>query len=183
MTNMERKTFCAALSRYGAQAQITMAFEEMAELQDVLCKFLCGRVDSDTLRSASRLGYDGQNSGSKSQRDAQAGLRRCDLFYTRKEAIKMKTMLDIMRERLIEGVQITKAKELPSKFQIVLSKDGFNYDTALPKQCSPGMEESFVDRTIYSALAFFALQQNDLAKGRYWLDRCQRRHEWKDDDE
>lgn len=31
MTDMERKTFCAALSRYGAQAQITMAFEEMAE--------------------------------------------------------------------------------------------------------------------------------------------------------
>ena len=49
MTDMERKTFCAALNRYGAQAQITMAFEEMAELQDVLCKFLRGRVDGDTL--------------------------------------------------------------------------------------------------------------------------------------
>lgn len=49
MTNTERKTFCAALSCYGAQAQITMAFEEMAELQDVLCKFLRGRVDGDTL--------------------------------------------------------------------------------------------------------------------------------------
>lgn len=40
MTDVERKTFCAALSRYGAQAQITIAFEEMAELQNVLCKFL-----------------------------------------------------------------------------------------------------------------------------------------------
>ena len=49
MTDMERRTFCAALSRYGAQAQITMIFEEMAELQDVLCKFLRGRVDGDTL--------------------------------------------------------------------------------------------------------------------------------------
>ena len=49
MTDMERKTFCAALSSYGAQAQITMVFEEMAELQDVLCKFLRGRVDGDTL--------------------------------------------------------------------------------------------------------------------------------------
>lgn len=48
MTDMERKTFCAVLSRYGAQAQITMVFEEMAELQDVLCKFLRGRVDGDT---------------------------------------------------------------------------------------------------------------------------------------
>ena len=49
MTDMERKIFCAALSRYGAQAQITMVFEEMAELQDVLCKFLRGRVDGETL--------------------------------------------------------------------------------------------------------------------------------------
>lgn len=32
MTDMERKTFCAALSRYGAQAQITMAFEEIADV-------------------------------------------------------------------------------------------------------------------------------------------------------
>ena len=29
---MERKTFRAALSRYGAQAQITMAFEEIADV-------------------------------------------------------------------------------------------------------------------------------------------------------
>ena len=49
MTDVERKTFCAALSRYGAQAQITMVFEEMAELQDALCKFLRGCVDGDTL--------------------------------------------------------------------------------------------------------------------------------------
>ena len=48
MTDMERRTFCAALYHYGGQAQITMVFEEMAELQDVLCKFLRGRVDGDT---------------------------------------------------------------------------------------------------------------------------------------
>ena len=49
MTDMERSIFCAALSCYGAQAQIMMVFEEIAELQDVLCKFLRGRVDGDTL--------------------------------------------------------------------------------------------------------------------------------------
>lgn len=43
MTDMERKTFCEVLRCYGGQAQITMVFEEMAELQDVLCKFLRGR--------------------------------------------------------------------------------------------------------------------------------------------
>ena len=49
MTDMERKTFCAALSRYGAQARVAMVVEAMAALQDVLCKFLRGRVDGDTL--------------------------------------------------------------------------------------------------------------------------------------
>lgn len=48
-TDLERKTFCAALRCYGGQAQITMVFEEMAELQNVLCKFLRGRIDGDTL--------------------------------------------------------------------------------------------------------------------------------------
>ena len=48
MTDMERKTFCEALRCYGGQAQITMVFEEMAELQNVLCKFLRGRIDGDT---------------------------------------------------------------------------------------------------------------------------------------
>lgn len=32
MNDMERRTFCAALSRYGAQAQIMMVFEEIADV-------------------------------------------------------------------------------------------------------------------------------------------------------
>lgn len=48
-TKEERKTFLDALRVFGSQSQITMVFEEMAELQDVLCKFLRGRVDGDTL--------------------------------------------------------------------------------------------------------------------------------------
>lgn len=94
----------------------------------------------------------------------------------------MKTMLDILRERLIEGVQITKAKERPSNYQIVLSKDGLDYSTTLPKQCAPRMEAIVVDKTIYSALSSFALEKNDLEGARYWLDRYQKRHDWKDDD-
>ena len=49
MTKEERKTFSDALRGFGGQSQITMVFEEMAELQDVLCKFLRGRIDGDTL--------------------------------------------------------------------------------------------------------------------------------------
>lgn len=47
--SMDAHKICrAALEVFGAEAQITMVFEEMAELQDVLCKFLRGRVDEDT---------------------------------------------------------------------------------------------------------------------------------------
>lgn len=49
MTKEERKTFLDALRAFGSQNQIAMVFEEMAELQDVLCKFLRGRIDGDTL--------------------------------------------------------------------------------------------------------------------------------------
>lgn len=49
MTDMERRTFCEALRCYGGNAQITIVFEEMAELQNVLCKFLRGRVDGNTI--------------------------------------------------------------------------------------------------------------------------------------
>lgn len=49
MTKYEEMTFCAALRIYGAQAQITMVFEEMSELQKELCKFLRGNTDANTL--------------------------------------------------------------------------------------------------------------------------------------
>lgn len=49
MTKEEKKTFQDALRVFGGRNQIMMVFEEMAELQDVLCKFLRGRVDGDTL--------------------------------------------------------------------------------------------------------------------------------------
>lgn len=88
----------------------------------------------------------------------------------------METMLDILKGRLIEGVQIMKCKERASDYKIVLSKDGLNYDTTLPKSCTPGMEETLVDKTIYSALSSFALQQNDIAKTKYWLNKCQQRN-------
>ena len=46
MTNAEREIFLAAINKYGSRAQITMLFEEMAELQDTLCKYLRGREDN-----------------------------------------------------------------------------------------------------------------------------------------
>ncbi len=43
MNNVEKLLLQKALSAYGSEAQITMVFEEMSELQKELCKRLRGR--------------------------------------------------------------------------------------------------------------------------------------------
>lgn len=42
MTDVETTVFAKALGTWGAEAQITMVFEEMSELQKELCKKLRG---------------------------------------------------------------------------------------------------------------------------------------------
>lgn len=43
MTDMERAVFQKALDAWGAEAQALCLLEEMAELQDALCKYKRGR--------------------------------------------------------------------------------------------------------------------------------------------
>lgn len=85
---MERKTFCAALSRYGAQAQITMVFEEMAELQDVLCKFLRGRVDGDTLANIA-----------EEMADVEIMLDQMKILFQRDSAVREQRQYKVKRLR------------------------------------------------------------------------------------
>lgn len=49
MAEAENEIFKKALETYGMQAQITMVFEEMSELQKELCKFLRGKNDVETI--------------------------------------------------------------------------------------------------------------------------------------
>lgn len=49
MTKAEKEIFEKALETYGLQAQITIVFEEMSELQKELCKFLRGKNDVETI--------------------------------------------------------------------------------------------------------------------------------------
>ena len=47
MTDNERNVFERALEHYGPDAQITVALEEMSELQKELCKYRRGRANYD----------------------------------------------------------------------------------------------------------------------------------------
>lgn len=49
MTKAEQEVLTKALYAYGENAQITMVFEEMSELQKELCKFLRGKDDGKTI--------------------------------------------------------------------------------------------------------------------------------------
>ena len=83
----------------------------------------------------------------------------------------METTLDVLRSRLIEGIEIGEAKEIRTYYDITLTKDGFCYKTRLPVACSPGQIEAIAEHTIYSALAHIALLNNDIEQTKYWLQR------------
>lgn len=56
MTSEELKIFCDAIQTFGIQKQILMVFEEMAELQKELCKYLRnGESDEAVCRVAEEL--------------------------------------------------------------------------------------------------------------------------------
>lgn len=56
MTSEELKIFCDAIHTFGMQKQILMVFEEMAELQKELCKYLRnGESDEAVCRVAEEL--------------------------------------------------------------------------------------------------------------------------------
>lgn len=49
MTSQERKVFQQAIDTWGADAQSLCLLEEMAELQDALCKFKRGRRTAEDI--------------------------------------------------------------------------------------------------------------------------------------
>lgn len=83
----------------------------------------------------------------------------------------METTLDVLRARLIEGVEITEAKEKRTYYEVTLSKNGVDYKTRLPVSCSPGQTNAIADHTVYSALAHFALARQDLEQCKYWIQK------------
>ena len=48
-------------------------------------------------------------------------------------------MLNTLKARLPEGLEIKKVKEKPSKYEITFLIDGRDIKEELPKTCTPGM--------------------------------------------
>ena len=82
-------------------------------------------------------------------------------------------MLEILKGRLPEGLEIVKVKNRSGRSQteILFRYDGVEFTSYLHKTCAPGCENEVCDNVICGVLMAVALKQGDMEKAKYWMDR------------
>lgn len=82
-------------------------------------------------------------------------------------------MLEILKGRLPEGLEIVKVKNRSGRSQseILFRYDGVEFTSYLHKTCTPGCENAVCDNVIYSVLTAVAMKQGDMEKARYWMEK------------
>ena len=88
-----------------------------------------------------------------------------------KGKIMEKTMLDVLKERLIDGLEIVKVKETNSRYTITFHFDGDEGRADLPKSCSPGAHNAVADNAIITAISSIYFNRGEFAKAKEWLDK------------
>ena len=81
------------------------------------------------------------------------------------------TMLDVLKGRLIRGLEITKVAETNSKYTITFRFCGDTAKAELPKSCSPGAHNKVADNTIITAISSIYMKRGEYAKAKEWLDK------------
>lgn len=82
-------------------------------------------------------------------------------------------MLDILKERLPEGLEVVKTQDRSGSWQMKVwfSYNGTEVLGYLPKTCTPGCAEHVCDMTICAAMIKVGLECNDLALVKLWADK------------
>ena len=80
-------------------------------------------------------------------------------------------MLNTLKERLLDGMEIKKVKEKPSKYEITFLVDGTEFKSELPKTCCPGMQDRVVDHTVFNVMCAVAIKKGDMEAAGMWLKR------------
>lgn len=85
----------------------------------------------------------------------------------------MKTMLDILKMRLPDGLEITQTKDRgnSSHVQVWFRYQGYETRGELQKTCAPGYAEQNCDYTISNAMMSIALKKGDAQMAEFWRDR------------
>ena len=81
-------------------------------------------------------------------------------------------MLNTLKARLPEGLDVKKVKEKPSKYEITFLIDGRDIKGELPKTCTPGCQNSVADLTIFNVMARNAMNNGDMETAKMWLDKA-----------
>ena len=86
------------------------------------------------------------------------------------------TMLDILRNRLPDGLTITEAKEKPSKYIVKFAYNGeaLSGQGELMKACTPGKENAICDTTIQVIMTGLMLDKGDVEGAKHWMDYAKR---------
>lgn len=80
-------------------------------------------------------------------------------------------MLDILKKRLPNGLEILSVKELNSKYKIVFKLENNTASAELKKTCAPNCHNKNADDTIITAMSAIYLNRGDLLKAKEWLDK------------
>ncbi|MBE6954484.1 MAG: hypothetical protein E7449_01055 [Ruminococcaceae bacterium] len=81
----------------------------------------------------------------------------------------MKTLLDILIEKLPDGAEIRNAKETNNRFRFDFVYDGGVSKGNMSKTCAPGREERYVIQEIAAHMAGIALNKGDRIGAEQWL--------------
>lgn len=83
----------------------------------------------------------------------------------------MKTMLDYLKEQLVEGLTIKEVKETNSKYTIRFEYAGGEAKADLPKSCAPGCHRDVCDNAIITAISTIYFNKGDYKAAKTWLDK------------
>ena len=80
-------------------------------------------------------------------------------------------MLNVLKARLLEGMEIKKVKEWKSKYDITFLINGKEVKAELTRYCAFGYENSVVDSFMFNTMARVALDSGDIEAAKMWLDK------------
>lgn len=84
-------------------------------------------------------------------------------------------MINILKERLLDGMEIKKVKEWKSKYDVTFSVHGQEIKAELTRYCGIGYENSVVDSVMFNVMVKSALLRGDIEEAKMWLDKDLRR--------
>ena len=82
----------------------------------------------------------------------------------------MKSMIDVFKKELQDGMEIVKCKEMANVYKITLSYNGMTGTCELNKMCAPNTEKSLCRKSIDTAVSGMYINAGNLIEAKSWLD-------------